>query len=364
LNSLKHFSVPAFAPCLLNISIIVFALLLGEGIAGLASGILVGGFLQLAVQVPVLYKKGFRLNLFKRFKHPAAKSIFKLMLPRILNTCIYQLNNFVDTIFGSLAMIVGEGGVAALYFAYRLILFPLGIFSTSLAQVILPTFSTQALEDNHDNLKRTLSFGLRATFFVLLPSSVGFMVLSGPIISTIFQGGRFDAYSTLLTSKVLFYFSIGLFAYGATRILQSCFFALKDTVTPTKVSAIALGMNIILNAAFMYPLKLAGIALATTVSGICSFLLLFLLLKKKIGDFHIKEIAVSFLRISAASIAMGATCFFISRCSFFLTGGAFFKYLDLISAVFIGVISYIAFSLILRVKEMHEVRKWLFARKR
>ena len=149
LNTLRHFSVPAFAPCLLNISIIVFALLFGEGIKGLATGVLVGGFLQLAIQVPVLYKKGFRLRLFKRFRHPAAKTIGLLMVPRMFSSCLYQLNNFVDSIFGSLGFIVGEGGVAVLYFAYRLIQFPLGIFSASLSQAILPIFSTQALEDSH-----------------------------------------------------------------------------------------------------------------------------------------------------------------------------------------------------------------------
>src|SRR4030042_1484027 len=185
LNSLKHFAVPAFAPCLLNISIIVFALVFGEEIKGLALGVLVGGVLQLAIQIPVLYRKGFRLKLFRRFtpleisskqrgiakfltgfKHPAAKTIGLLMLPRLFSSAIYQLNNIVDSIFGSLAFIVGEGGVAALYFAYRLIQFPVGIFSNALSQAILPTFSTQALEDNKDNLRRTLSFGLRLEFFV------------------------------------------------------------------------------------------------------------------------------------------------------------------------------------------------------
>ncbi|MFA5115514.1 MAG: murein biosynthesis integral membrane protein MurJ, partial [Candidatus Omnitrophota bacterium] len=191
LNSLKHFAVPAFAPCLLNISIIVFALLFGEGIKGLALGVLVGGVLQLAIQVPVLYRKGFKLHLFHRFRHPAAVTIGRLMVPRLFSSGIYQLNNFVDSAFGSLAFIVGEGGVAVLYFAYRLIQFPLGIFSNALSQAILPTFSTQALEENKDNLRRTLSFGMRLEFFVMLPASMGFIVLAHPIINGLFGGGRF-----------------------------------------------------------------------------------------------------------------------------------------------------------------------------
>ncbi len=136
LNSLKHFALPAFAPCLLNVSIIVFALLFGESIKGLALGVLAGGVLQLAVQIPALYKKGFRPKLFQRFSHPGAKIMGKLMLPRVMSSSIYQVNNFIDSIFGSLAWIVGEGGVAVLYFSYRLIQFPLGIFTGDTSGII------------------------------------------------------------------------------------------------------------------------------------------------------------------------------------------------------------------------------------
>jgi putative peptidoglycan lipid II flippase len=346
LNSLRHFSIPAFAPCLLNISIIVFALIFGEGITGLASGILVGGIMQLAIQVPVLYKKGFRLNLFKKFRDPAAKIIGKLMLPRILSSCIYQLNNFVDTIFGSLVSLVGEGGVAGLYFAYRLILFPLGIFSTALSQAMLPTFSTQALENDYEKLRRTLSFGLRATSFVMLPATFGFMVLGRPIITTIFGGGRFDAYASNLTANVLFFYSIGLFFYGATRILQSCFFALKDTVTPTKISFLALILNVILNSILIFPMKLSGIALATSISGINSFIFLFVILKKRIGDFKVKEFLISTCRILAASICMGLVCYFV-------------RTLNLALGIFAGFLAYIFFCFIFRVREMRDLRLWL-----
>ncbi|MFA4984841.1 MAG: murein biosynthesis integral membrane protein MurJ, partial [Candidatus Omnitrophota bacterium] len=290
LNSLKHFAVPAFAPCLLNISIIVFALLFGEGIKGLALGVLIGGVLQLAIQVPVLYRKGFKLHLFHRFRHPAAVTIGRLMVPRLFSSGIYQLNNFVDSAFGSLAFIVGEGGVAVLYFAYRMIQFPLGIFSNALSQAILPTFSTQALEENKDNLRRTLSFGMRLEFFVMLPASMGFIVLAHPIINGLFGGGRFDAYSADMTARALLFYSIGLTAYGATKILQSCFFALKDTVTPTKIATLALFVNIALNAILMFPMKLAGLALATSLSGINTTLILFYLLIKKIGSFDAKEL--------------------------------------------------------------------------
>ena len=358
LNTLKHFSVPAFAPCLLNISIIAFALLLGEGIKGLALGVLVGGLLQLAVQIPVLYAKGFRLKLFQKFRHPVARQIGTLMLPRLLSSCIYQLNNFVDSIFGSLAIIVGEGGVAILYFSYRLVQFPLGIFSASLSQAILPALSTQALEQGHARLKQTFSFGLRATFFVMLPASVGLIVLPQFIIQSLFGGGRFDSYSIQATSRVLLFYSIGLCAYGTTRIAQACFFALKDTVTPTKVSALALALNIILNALLMFPLKISGLALATSVSGILSCLVLLRALHRRLQPFTARPIAASFLKIVCASCGMGFICYVASMYWLIPKSSLFFRAVNLGIVVSAAAVAYVAFCFLFRVNELGELWRW------
>ncbi|MDD5108489.1 MAG: murein biosynthesis integral membrane protein MurJ [Candidatus Omnitrophica bacterium] len=342
LNSLKNFTVSAFAPCLLNVSIIICALLLGEGIKGLASGVLLGGILQLAVQIPVLYKKGFRPKFTRCFKHPGVMQVQRLMLPRLASSGIYQLNNFVDTIFGSLSAIVGEGAVAVLYFSYRLIQFPIGIFSNAIAQAILPTFSTQVLEDNRENLKNTLYWGLRAVFFVMLPMGALFMVLAQPLIFTFFGGGKFDVNAGLLTSNALFFYSIGLCAYGGTKILQCCFFALRDTVTPTKIAGLSLLLNIILNSLLMFPLKIGGLALATAISGIISFLFLFFILSKRLGGFGEGKILNSFLRILIASLCMAGVCFLVNQA------------LNLAWALFCGVLSYIVFCFIFGVAELKE----------
>ena len=347
LNSLKHFSVPAFAPCLLNISIIIFAFLFGEGVKGLALGVLIGGVLQLAVQVPVLYKKGFRLRWPARFNNPGAKLIGKLMIPRLLSSSIYQLNNFVDTIFGSLAWAVGEGGVAVLYFSYRLIQFPIGIFSNALSQAILPAFSQHAAQSATEKIKESLSFGIRMAIFVMVPASVFFMALSKPLVFSLFSGGRFDSYSVSLTAKALFFYSIGLSAYGANKILQACFFSLKDTLTPAKISALSLAMNIVLNSILMFPLKIGGIALATSISGVVTFFILLLSLKKKIGDFSLKEISGSFLRISCASLGMGVICF--------LCSGAFSnKFINLSFLLGLGMVSYFLLCFMLKVRETRD----------
>lgn len=364
LNSLKHFSVPAFAPCLLNIAIIACAMFFGEGVKGLSTGVLIGGLLQLLVQMPVLLKKGFRVrNFLRSFRHAEVVHIGKLMLPRLFSSSIYQLNNFVDSAFGSLSLIVGEGGVAGLYFAYRLIQFPLGVFSNALSQAILPAFSTQALEDTTEQIKKTLSFGLRVSFFVLLPASAGFMFLSHPLVLILFGGGKFDPYCVNMTAQVLFYYSIGLFAYGATKIIQSCFFALKDTVTPAKVSFLGLIVNIILNTVLMFPLKLAGLALATSISGINTFFILFFILKSRLKLFNSKLILFSFMRILAASICMGLVCYCVLRYAFIPGSGLLIKAFNLVWLMFVGITVYIIFCFVFRVKEMQEALAWLKQRK-
>jgi putative peptidoglycan lipid II flippase len=296
----------------------------------------------------VLYKKGFRIKAPKSLRHPEALTIGRLMVPRVFSSCIYQLNNFVDSIFGSFAAIVGEGGVAVLYFSYRLIQFPLGVFSNAIFQAMLPTLSHQAAEKDLDSLKRTISFGLRSVFFVMLPAQVFFMVLAKPLINALFSGGKFDAYSVELTAAALFFYSIGLSAYGANKILQGAYFSLKDTVTPTKLAGLSLLLNIVLNYILMFPLKIGGIALATSVSGIISFGILLAILVKKVGDFGLKEVGFSFMRILAASIGMGAVCY----CCIRLAHNRFIVLALTLSA---GVISYAAFCLLLKVDEMRQL---------
>ncbi|MFA5287136.1 MAG: lipid II flippase MurJ, partial [Candidatus Omnitrophota bacterium] len=202
--------------------------------------------------------------------------------------------------------------------------------------------------NENDKLKQVLSFGLRSVFFVILPAGVFFMVSGKLLIATLFVGGKFDNYSAMLTTNALFFYSIGLAAYGANKILQSCFFSLKDTVTPAKIAGVSLLLNVVLNSIFMFPLKIGGIALATSISGIVAFFLLWAALKKKIGDFGFKEIAVSFLRILAASVAMGIICHFSSQVSAN-------RALNLAVVLILGFIFYVIFCFIFKVEEMRQL---------
>jgi len=353
LNSLKHFSAPAFAPAILNLSIIICALLRQGSVSALATGVLIGGVVQLAVQIPVLFSKGFSFNLASGLRHEAVKKIGTLLVPRIFGSCVYQINIFINTMLASLSHIVGEGGVAALYYANRIFQFPLAIFGIAIAQAALPTMSRQALESGLSKLKETLSFSLRAVNFIMLPASLGLIVLARPITSTLFERGAFVHYSTFITANALIFYSIGLFSYAGIKILVSCFYSLKDTLTPVKIASMSLVLNIILNIIFMFPLKISGLALATSCSGSFNFFLLFFMLRRKIGDLDGLRILGSFIKTLLASLVMAALIYF----------SAYRIGLNLFIVILIGMASYILAAFLFDIKEAMEFLKWALKRK-
>ena len=361
LHSFKSFVSGAISPCLLNIALIVSAIIgsikLKEPILGLAIGVIIGGILQLLVQIPPIYKRGFRLKRIFDFSHSGVKKIGSLLLPRIFGSAVYQLNIFIDTICASFAYIVGTGAVAAIYYSNRLIQLPLAVFGIALASAILPTMSNCVAKDNIEELKSILSFSLRKIFLIMIPASVGLIVLSNPIIKVLFQRGQFDSYSTAITSYTLLFYSLGLFAFAAAKILISCFYSLKDTVTPVKVAGICLIINIILNIILMFPLRVGGLALASSISATVNFLLLFYILRKKIGNFFQGSLLIYSLRVCLASVIMGLIIFLIWRS---LPG--FNDILKLIITICCGFICFIFGCLIFRIKEAKVLVQWILKR--
>jgi len=353
LNSLKHFSAPAFGPCFLNIAVIICAIIWGESVMGLASGVLIGGVLQLAIQIPALCRKGFRFSFTKKLNHPAANKIGILLLPRILGSCVYQVNLFVNTILASLSGIVGAGGVAGLYYANRIFQFPLAIFGIAIAQAVLPTMSREALEEGPDKLKNTLSFSLRAVNFIIVPASIGLIVLAVPITRALFERGRFDSYSTLITANALMFYSIGLFSYSGIKVLVNCFYSFKDTMTPVKIAGLSLLLNIALNFALMFPLKIGGLALAASISGIFNFFALFYMLRKKIGPLDGYGILSSFFKAILAGLAMAVVVYM----GFFKIG------LNLFVVISIAMASYIIAAFLFDVREAREFFSWVLKKK-
>ncbi|MEW6376625.1 MAG: murein biosynthesis integral membrane protein MurJ, partial [Thermodesulfobacteriota bacterium] len=256
LNSHRHFFAPAIAPIFLNISIIVSVFLFYHAferpVMTLAMGVLAGGVIQFLFQVPFLLKKGisFRFNL--NFRHPAIKRIGSLMVPGLIGTAVYQLNVFIDTIFASF---LPSGSVSYLFFADRLMEFPLGIFAIAIGMAALPSLSGLVAQGKLEEMKETLFFTFRLVSFISIPAMVGLIALKTPIVSLLFQRGLFDYSATEMTAKALLFYSVGLWAIAGSRTVVPAFYSLQDTWAPLKIALICLGANVIFNAIFIYPLK-------------------------------------------------------------------------------------------------------------
>ena len=357
LNSLGYFAAPAFGPSIMNLSMIICAMWFGENVFGLAAGVLAGGFLQLMLQLPPLYMSGWKASLTREFAHPKAKKIGILLIPRALGACVYQVNVFVSTILASLSGIVGEGAVAALYYANRIWQLPLAIFGIAIAQALLPMMSRHVALDEKDKLKSTLLFSLNILFVILIPSSVGLMVLRTPITKVLFERGAFTAYSTGITSIALLFYAIGLVACGGVKVLVNTFYSMHDTMTPVKTALAALVLNIILNIALMFPLKLGGLALATSVSAIFNFIALYIMLSRRIGDFGTKFVIDTFSRVTLASVIMGITL------QLLVIRITHFTFLSLIMAIAVGIAVFLSASYLFGVREMKDLLAWISKRK-
>jgi putative peptidoglycan lipid II flippase len=288
LYSLNAFVAPAFGPCLLNLAMIlsvwVAAIFSWPLAYTISAGVLAGGVWQFLAQRQALRRRGVHWAWPVSLRHEGAIKIGRLLLPRLWGSAVYQMNVFVDTFCASLAVIVGAGGIAAIYYANRMIQFPLGVFGYALSSVTLPSLSKFAHEGDMESFRSTLRFALRNLMIVLIPTSAVLAVFSGWIIHIAFQRGAFDAYSTAVTARVLFFAALGLPFFGASRILVSAFYALQDTKTPVKTATYCLIVNIVLNVALMYPMKIGGIALASSIAGAVNCFLLAAGLRKRLSQ--------------------------------------------------------------------------------
>jgi putative peptidoglycan lipid II flippase len=306
LNVLGHFAAPALAPVLLNLSIIGSVFMISpkmtKPVVGLAFGVLIGGVLQLAVQLPFLVREGFRFWEKAKMMHPGLKRVGTLLPPVILGGAVYQINIVVGTLLGSL---LKEGSVTYLYFADRLVQFPLGIFAIAAATAVLPSLSRQVAIKDYGAVKNTFGHALKLVFFVAIPAMVGLIILREPIVSLLLQRGEFDSQATGLTSQALLYYSLGLWAFSAVRIVAATFFALQDTRTPVRMATISIIANVILGVVLMRPLAHGGLALATSLASILNLGLLVRALRSKLGSLGWKSITQSVGRTLLSSSVMG-----------------------------------------------------------
>ena len=358
LNSHHHFFSSAFAPALLNISMILGAYLLQdnfeEPVYAMAVGVMIGGGLQILLQFPFLRRIGFSVRIMWNLRHPGLLRIFALLLPVLFGQAVREVNVLVGTM---LAWYLGEGMVSALYYSYRLVHLPLGVFGLAVATAILPTMSAASSVDDMDKLKVTLSQGLRSVFFLMLPAGAGLIALRVPIIRLLFEHGSFDSVATGNTAYALVFYSVGLFAFAGSRVLAFAFYSMKNTKLPVIVAACAMVSNIFISLLLMSSLRQGGLALASSISSAINMVALWILLERKIGGFGLRPIVTAALKMCGLSVVMGLGVSFLAVACGELTGTEtlFGKLVQVFVPIAGGIAIYGGAALALRMEEITHV---------
>ena len=305
LNARQHFFLTALAPMFYNLSIILAALLLADpmGVRGLGVGVVAGSALHLLVQVPGVFTVGMRYRLEARWRDPGVLEVGRLMLPRMAGLAAAQANFIVATFFASQ---LGDETISALNYAWLLAMLPMALFGVSIATAVFPTMAHQAATDSLDHLQSTLYSSLRYILFLIIPASVGLILLREPLVSLLLQRGEFTADATDITASALLFYSIGLFAHSALEILSRGFYALRDTRTPVALAVLSMVLNLLFSLALKGPLEQDGLALAMSLATAIEATLLFLFLGRRLGGADAGSLADFLLRTAAATGLMAA----------------------------------------------------------
>jgi putative peptidoglycan lipid II flippase len=366
LNTLNHYFLPALAPALFNLAIILAGLLLvpvfGDWgylpIYAMAIGALAGGILQFAVQLPVLWQQGYRYRPRLNLQHEGLRHIARLIAPALVGISAVEINVLVNT---QLASQLGYNGpLSWLEFAFRIIYLPIGLFGVAIGVVNLREVSVHAVEENWEDLKETVANSIKLTLLVALPSTAGLIALARPVVRTLFEHGRFTAADTQWTAYALICYSIGLAAYSLVKIYVPTFYALRDTRTPVRVSITAVATNIAVNLTLIAVLpleyKYLGLAFGTSVSVILNSLLLARSFEKKVGSLREYSVLPAFLKTFSAAVGMGLVVYFLhGRLEWYLDPGYAGRLVSLTASIAAGMGVYFGLALLLRVEEVRMV---------
>ncbi len=356
LNAHGRFAISAMSPILLNLAIIFGAVVLAprfrEPTVALAVGVLIGGILQMAVQIPSARSLSAIGKWNVRFSDPAVRAVFFLLVPRLFGFGIYAITIALSTRFAS---VFGDGAVSYLTFGNRVIELVRGGFVISVSTAILPLLAQQALEEDRGPFKDTLRFGLRLVAFVTIPWAVGLAVLRETVIAALFQGGRFGATATAATAQALSFYAIGLFFISSSSLLVFAHYARKDTRTPVLCAAADLAVFVSVSIA-LRPWGVASVAFATSCGAIANFVLLLAFLRRREGRLGLKELAATLTRVLAASAAMaliaGRGAAWVLTAYAPRTAGE--RLLFLAVATIVGMIVYLGVAMLLRATEPRE----------
>lgn len=347
-----NFTIPGMIGFPYNIFIILGILLSSKGnINIMAIGTLIGIASQFLFQLPFAIKYGYKYKSYINIKDEYIKKMMWLIVPVFIGVGVNQINAIVDR---SLASMLGDGIITVLNSANRLNGFVLGLFIATIAAVVYPSLSKLSNEDNKEKFAETVAQTVNSVTLLIIPISVGAIVLAEPVVRIVFERGAFNSQATHMTAIALACYSIGMIGFGLRDILSKVFYSLKDTKTPMINGALSMMMNILLNILFIQHLGYIGLALATSLSALICIVLLFLSLKKKIGYFGQDKILKTMIKSLIAAIVMGIITLVVYKFMYNLIGTGFIKEaISLGGSVLVGTISYGTIAYLLKIEEIN-----------
>ena len=389
LNTKGNFAIPASASTAFNIISIVagigFAYYFSGGdwetaektngippmsgqwaVTGMAVGTLVGGLAQFAIQLPSLYKVGFRFKPLLSFRDKGVKRVMRLMIPAIIGTSAIQIKVLIDSVIVS----GSDGGMSWLGYSFRLMQFPIGVFGVAIGVAALPTLARLGSTNNIDKFRSTLSNSLGLVFLLTIPSACGLIVLGEPIIRLIYERLAFTASDTNMVAWSLGAYSLGLVGYAAIKVLSPSFFALEDAKTPMYVSVASIVVHVFLSYSFYTYFSTvgvtldrpngyghAGVALSTSIVATANFLALALLMRRKIKRIEAGKIISSFLKIVISAAIMSVVCYFSYQylTNYFGEKVFFVKLIEVFIPITLGAIVFFIFAKLLGVRELNQL---------
>ncbi len=362
LNSYEHFSVPALSPVLWNVAIIA-GLVIGVPQADTidaklyvyAFSILIATILQFLLPLPWLRGRDDRLRVVIDWRDPAVARTFKLMIPITLGLGLINFNAFIDTIFAA-RLLDKYQAPSSINAAFRLYIFPQGMFSVAVATVLFPSLSRLATRRDLDGFRSMVSAGLRQIAFLLIPASVICALLAEPIVRVVYQRGDFTASQTTVVADCLAAFALGLAFNGAMLMLNRAFFSLQAAWIPTWVALANLGLNAALDGAF-YRFGIWGIPLSTSVVNIAGTFVLLVMLRRHLGRLDLGRTLDSVVRITVASVVLGAVGYGSWRALDDALGHRFVAQVASLGvALTAGAAAYLLMCRLLRVQELRALR--------
>lgn len=352
LQSYGQFNIPAMISAVSNLVIIIFLLLFREkfGIHGVAGCMLFAWLLQVLIQVPFAKKYGYPFSLHIDFKDENIKRVFLLSIPILISTAVLPINNLVST---RLASGMGDNAVSAMEYAYKLYVVISGVFTYAVGNIIFPEMSRASADNNKEEYKLIIDKAMRLMIYILIPLTIGIVIFSSDIISVIYERGEFTSESTLITSSILTFFSIGIIGSGIVEVMNKAFYAKQDTKSPLIAGIIMIVTNVILCIVLSKFMDVNGLALATSITAIVNAITLMYMSNKNVKIIT-KELGIFVAKIIISALVMGVVVYLLNL---YLVTLPIISIFRMIVGAAIGVITYYLMTYLLNANEIKLFKK-------